>query len=53
MKTLLVHYLPRGNRSHTKKLLEAFRSHLTEDVVEELDLLEDQPDMFLGENLNS
>lgn len=52
MKTLVVSYLPRGERSHTKKLLDAFLETADSDV-EHLDLLEDLPDVFLGDNLLS
>ena len=53
MKTLIVSYLPRGKRSHTKKLLDAFLDSAAEQELEHLDLLEELPDLFLAENLGS
>jgi FMN-dependent NADH-azoreductase len=53
MKTLVVSYLPRGERSHTKKLLDAFLETASGQKLEHLDLLADTPDMFLAENLGS
>ncbi len=65
MKTLVVSYLPRGERSHTSKLLNAFLHHIPHDSVDYLDLLEDTPEPmdaqrvvayirrnYLGEELN-
>ena len=53
MKTLVVTYLPRSERSKTKRLVDAFvsesKSHGAQ--VEMLDLIKDTPDMFLGDNL--
>src|SRR5437660_1725600 len=51
MKTLLVKYTPRNERSSTKKLLDAFREKIKNSEIEELDLSKDVPDMFLEENL--
>jgi FMN-dependent NADH-azoreductase len=51
MKTLVVKYLPRGDRSHTKKLLEAFLDSVQGTEIEQLDLCEDVPDLFLPERL--
>ncbi len=51
MKTLLVKYTPRNERSSTKKLLDAFREKIKNSEIEELDLSNDVPDMFLAENL--
>ncbi len=51
MKTLLVKYTPRNERSSTKKLLDAFREKIRNSETEELDLCSDVPDMFLEENL--
>ena len=42
MKTLIVSYLPRGKRSHTKKLLDAFLDSAAEQELEHLDLLEEE-----------
>jgi FMN-dependent NADH-azoreductase len=53
MKTLIVSYLPRGERSHTKKLLDAFLDASQGQDIEHLDLLEDLPDVFLADNLGS
>ena len=53
MKTLVVTYLPRSERSKTKRLVDAFVSESKEHgmQVEVLDLIKDTPDMFLGDNL--
>jgi FMN-dependent NADH-azoreductase len=51
MKTLIVKYIPRNERSNTKKLLDAFREEIRNSDVEELDLLDDVPDMFVDNNL--
>ena len=53
MKTLLVKYTPRNERSSTKKLLDAFREKIQNSEIEELDLSSDVPDMFLTENLTA
>src|SRR3712207_1724120 len=50
-KTLIVKYIPRKEQSNTKKLLDVFREEISNSNVEELDLLEDIPDMFLRNNL--
>ena len=50
-KTLIVKYIPRNEQSNTKKLLDVFRQEISNSNVEELDLLEDIPDMFLRSNL--
>lgn len=51
MKTLIVSYIPRGERSHTKKLLDAFTEKVKD--FEHLDLTKDVPDFFLQGNLMS
>ncbi|MDE1763755.1 MAG: NAD(P)H-dependent oxidoreductase, partial [Thaumarchaeota archaeon] len=51
MKTLLVHYTPRNERSNTKKLVDTFRSEIKNSDIEELNLSRDAPDLFLEENL--
>jgi FMN-dependent NADH-azoreductase len=51
MKTLIVKYIPRNEQSNTKKLLDAFREEISIPDVEELDLLDDVPDMLLDNNL--
>jgi FMN-dependent NADH-azoreductase len=51
MKTLIVKYIPRNEQSNTKKLLDAFREEIGICDVEELDLLDDVPDMLLDNNL--
>ena len=53
MKTLLVHYTPRNERSNTKRLVDAFRSQIKNSEVEELNLSRDSPDFFLEENLSA
>lgn len=51
MKTLIVKYIPRNEQSNTKKLLDAFLNEINFSDVEELDLLDDVPDMLLDNNL--
>ncbi|HEX5187466.1 MAG TPA: NAD(P)H-dependent oxidoreductase [Nitrososphaeraceae archaeon] len=51
MKTLIVKYIPRYEQSNTKKLLDAFIEQISNSDVEELDLLDDVPDMLLDYNL--
>jgi FMN-dependent NADH-azoreductase len=51
MKTLIVSYIPRNERSNTKKLLDAFREEVGISEVEELDLLVDVPDMYIENSL--
>lgn len=50
-KTLVVKYIPRGERSNTKKVLAEFKSKVKNSTIEELDLAKDVPDMFLDDNL--
>lgn len=50
-KTLVVKYIPRGERSNTKKILTEFKSKIKNSTIEELDLAKDTPDMFLDDNL--
>lgn len=50
MKAVIVTYLPRGERSKTKLILDALKSSLKMDI-EEVDLLEDTPNLLLTENL--
>lgn len=51
MKTLVVEYLPRGERSHTKKLLDAFLDEVKGTELVRLDLCQDVPDLFLPDRL--
>ena len=51
MKTLIVKYIPRNEDSNTKKLLDAFREEIGVCDIEELDLINDVPDMLLDNNL--
>lgn len=51
--TLVVSYLPRGERSHTRYLLEAFKKGIKNSKVEHLDLLEDVPDLFSTQRLDA
>lgn len=53
MKTLVVEYLPRGDWSHTKKLLEAFLGEVEGTEIERLDLCRDVPDLFLPDRLGA
>ncbi|MDE1726640.1 MAG: NAD(P)H-dependent oxidoreductase [Thaumarchaeota archaeon] len=50
-KTLVVKYVPRGERSNTRKILEEFKSRVKNSTIEELDLTKDVPDLFLSDNL--
>jgi FMN-dependent NADH-azoreductase len=51
LKTLIVKYTPRNERSNTKKILDAFIEEVKDSNLEELDLVKDVPDLFLEENL--
>ena len=51
MNTLVVSYLPRGERSHTRKLLNAFTGAINGHEYKHLDLLVSVPDMFMPKNL--
>ncbi|AZL16293.1 FMN-dependent NADH-azoreductase [Rickettsiales endosymbiont of Stachyamoeba lipophora] len=46
MKILVVKYLPNGEKSNTKILLDHFKSIVNTHQIEELDLLENQPPIF-------
>ena len=50
-KTLVVKYIPRGERSNTRKVLAEFKSKVKNSTIEELDLAKDAPDLFLSDNL--
>lgn len=51
-KTLIVSYLPRGERSNTKKVLDGFTSAAQgKTTIETLDLIEDTPELLLRDNL--
>jgi len=53
LKTLIVSYLPRGERSTTKKLVDSFLKSIEnkETEVEQVDLLQNPPDFFTEANL--
>jgi len=53
MKTLLVKYTPREERSNSKKLLDTFRNEIKNSEIEVLDLGIDVPDMFDAENMSA
>ena len=53
MKTLLVKYTPREERSNSKKLLDTFRNEIKNSEIEVLDLGIDVPDMFDVENMSA
>jgi FMN-dependent NADH-azoreductase len=53
MKTLLVKYTPREERSNSKKLLDTFRNEIKNSEIEVLDLCIDVPDMFDVENMSA
>ena len=50
MKTLIVKYVPREDRSKTKQILDTFLKNITGEI-EELDLTKDIPDLLLQDNL--
>jgi len=49
MKTLVVHYTPREERSNTKEILDAFLKHIPDAEI--LDLVKDPPDIFGYESI--
>ncbi|MDR3781838.1 MAG: NAD(P)H-dependent oxidoreductase [Candidatus Nitrosotalea sp.] len=51
LKTLIVQYTPRNERSNTKKILDAFIGEIKNSDIERLDLVQDVPDLFLEQNL--
>ena len=51
MKTLVVSYIPRGERSHTKKLLDAFLKNAKGTSIEHIELTKDVPDLFLADSV--
>ena len=51
MKTLLVSYTPRMERSSTKVLLDTFRSQIKNCQIEELDLCIDVPPLLLPDSI--
>ena len=53
MKTLLVKYTPREERSSSKKLLDAFRNEIKNSEIEVLDLCITVPDMFNVQSMNA
>ena len=55
LKTLIVSYLPRGQISKTKKILDVFLNEIRAKSVrpEHLDLAEDVPDFFIPERLDA
>ncbi len=53
MKTLLVKYTPREERSNSKKLLDAFKNEIKNSEIEVLDLCIDVPDLFNVENMSA
>ncbi|MGI0017601.1 MAG: FMN-dependent NADH-azoreductase [Nitrosotalea sp.] len=53
MKTLLVKYTPREERSTSKKLLDAFQNEIKNSEIEVLDLCIDIPDMFNVETISA
>jgi len=53
MKTLLVKYTPREERSTSKKLLDAFRNEIKNSEIEVLDLCIDVPDLFNVANMSA
>lgn len=53
MKTLLVGYTPRQERSRSKALLDAFRCRIRNSEVEQLDLCRSVPDLFDAERVDA
>jgi FMN-dependent NADH-azoreductase len=52
MKTLVIKYLPREEKSKTKQILDTFIENISGEI-EELDLTKDIPDLLLQENLSA
>ncbi|MFH1375103.1 MAG: NAD(P)H-dependent oxidoreductase [Patescibacteria group bacterium] len=51
-KTLVIQYLPCGERSNTKKILDAFLAKIkAKTEIEVLDLIAETPPLFLSDNL--
>lgn len=51
-KTLVIQYLPRNERSNTKKILDTFLAAIdSKTEIETLDLIADTPELFLRDNL--
>lgn len=53
MKTLVVSYVPRGEASNTKKVLDAFLAEMPKSDVKILDLCKEVPDLFLPDRLQA
>jgi len=53
LKTLIVQYTPRNERSNTKQILDAFIGKIKNSDIEKLDLTKDVPDLFLEQNLEA
>ena len=53
MKTLIVKYLPSGEASNTKKILDIFLSKIEKHPVETLDLLNAEIPIFNEQNINA
>lgn len=53
LKTLIVQYTPRNERSNTKKILDAFIGAIKNSDIERLDLVKDVPDLFLEQNFGA
>ncbi|MFZ0185275.1 MAG: NAD(P)H-dependent oxidoreductase [Nitrosotalea sp.] len=53
LKTLIVQYTPRNERSNTKKILDAFIGEIKNSDIERLDLVKDVPDLFSEQNLSA
>jgi FMN-dependent NADH-azoreductase len=51
LKTLIVQYTPRNERSNTKKILDAFIGEMKNSDIERLDLVKDVPELFSEQNL--
>jgi len=45
LKTLIVQYTPRNERSNTKKILDAFIGEIKNSDIEKIDLTKDVPDI--------
>ncbi len=53
MKTLIVKYIHINEQSNTMKLLDAFMDEISGFDIQELNLLNDVPDMLFDDNLLS
>ncbi len=53
MQTLIVKYLPSGEGSNTKKILDVFLSKIEKSSIEFVDLLKTEIPIFNEKNINA